>query len=86
MDETIEELREQLLKEKEKVNTLTTSLQQAKDANAKQAERINELTTYNNKLFSRLAFEENEPQKQTEPQTEEDTINAIIKIMNKEEK
>ncbi len=84
--ETIEELRELNAKLNEELASTKAILEKANATNQEKDKRIDELTTYNNKLFSRLSFEEDKPQKDNEPQTQEDVINDIIKIMSKEEK
>lgn len=82
--ETIEELREQLVKANEEKAQLTAKLETATKTNKEQADKITELTTYNNKLFSRLSFEEEQPQNNTSTEiTEEEQVNNILKLMNK---
>lgn len=85
--ETIEELREQLVKAQEEKAQLTAKLETATKTNEEQAIKITELTNYNNKLFSRLSFEEEKPQNNASTElTEEQQVNNIVKLMKKEEK
>lgn len=81
--ETIEELREQNVKLNEELNKSKAQLVQALATSKEKDARINELTTYNNKLFARLSFDEEDPQQDEEPETEQAQIDAIIKLMDK---
>ena len=77
MEETIEQLREQLVKANEDNKALKTANEELTKTNKEQLDRINELTTYNNKLFTRLTFDA--PKEDTPKQeTEADVINRIV--------
>lgn len=81
---TIEELQEELLKEKENNQQIKAQYENLENENKKLKEDNKNLTEYNNKLFMRLSkpIEQEEKQKELTPEEEEQKlINEIIKIM-----
>ena len=82
MEDTVEALREQLAQANDNNKTLTAKVDELSKTNKEQAVRIEELITYNNKLFARVGVEDNEPVEKPK-ETEADVVNDIIKLMNK---
>lgn len=81
---TIEELREQLATANEQNATLTEQLKTATTNLAESQKRIDELVTYNNKLFTRLSFEQTETEnKESAQETEDDVVKDIVEKMKK---
>lgn len=81
---TIEELQEELLKEKERAEQLKAEYDALKTKNTELVEANTKLTEYNNKLFMRVTeqVEQQEEQRELTPEElESQTIDEIRKIM-----
>lgn len=81
---TIEELQEELLKERERAEQLKAEYDALKIKNTELVEANSKLTEYNNKLFMRVTeqVEQQEEQRELTPEElESQTIEEIRKIM-----
>lgn len=82
---TIEELQEELLKERERAEQLKAEYDALKTKNTELVEANSKLTEYNNKLFMRVTEQQEEQQEEqrelTPEELESQTIEEIRKIM-----